>query len=100
MTRAKSKCQRKNIFYSQAYTLTLGPSHAFIVIMDLVPAPPPATDGTRKFGLPATGRARQGNVRSAEMLGMHPLQQLVNSGKLARTVHEIHDNALLLLLLL
>ena len=85
MTRAKSKCQRKNNFI---LTLTLGPSHTFIVIMDLVPAPPPAT-----------GRARQGNVRSAEMLGMHPLQQLVNSGKLARTVHEIHDNALLLFLL-
>ena len=43
--------------------LTLGPSHTFIVIMDLVPAPPPATGGTRKVWLPATGRARQGNVR-------------------------------------
>ena len=60
MTRAKSKCQRKN---NLILKLTLGPSHTFIVIMDLVPAPPPATGGTRKVGLPATGRARQGNVR-------------------------------------
>ena len=60
MTRAKSKCQRKN---NLILKLTLGPSHTFIVIMDLVPAPPPATGGTRKVWLPATGRARQGNVR-------------------------------------